>query len=94
MTTRAFTGAQKGTTMTTYLYSFDLSDFEAGKFVATKFAANTAVSGDWVCYADSDEQAMQLAMVAAYGEWLNPSGRNWDDFVVEFVDASNIEVQQ
>ena len=80
--------------MTTYLYSFDLSDFEAGKFVATKFAANTAVSGDWVCYADSDQQAVTLAMVAAYGDWVAPETRCWDDFVVEFVDASNVEVQQ
>jgi len=31
------------------IYSFDLKDFEGGKFIATRYPDNVAVSGDWVC---------------------------------------------
>jgi hypothetical protein len=69
------------------IYSFDLGDFESGKFVATRYPDNCAVSGDWVCGADSDEEALALAKVAAYEEWCAPDGREWDAFEVEFFDC-------
>lgn len=72
---------------TTRIYSFDLSNFEAGEFVATRHPANRAVGGDWVCAADSDEEAIALAHVAAEEEWCAPEGRHHHSFTVTFIDA-------
>jgi len=77
-------------TTTTFLYSFDLSDFEDGHFLATRYPANCAVSGDWVCLASSNEDALKRAKKAAYEEWCAPDNRECSDFEVEFVDAVSI----
>lgn len=68
-----------------HVYSFDLSDFEAGEFTATRFPPNAAVSGDWVCVARDDAHALELARKAASEEWSAPDTREHDDFTVEFV---------
>lgn len=70
-----------------YVYSFDLDNFELGKFIATRYAANAAVSGDWVCVARDDSHALELAKRAAIEEWHSPETRDSDDFTVEFVSA-------
>lgn len=72
------------------IYSFDLSDFEGGKFTAKRYGDNVAVGGDWVCCADSDEEALELAHVAAEEEWGAPKSRNYDDFEVVFVDSRQL----
>ena len=80
------------------LYSLDLSDFLAGKFVATRHPPNRAVGADWVCFAESDEQLIQRAKQAALEEWRAPEYQDEDtgdtilareptDFEIEFVDA-------
>lgn len=68
-----------------YVYSFDLSNFEAGEFTATRYPENVAVSGDFVCVASNDAQALELAHGAAEAEWCAPETRDHDDFTVEFV---------
>jgi hypothetical protein len=73
------------------LYSFDLGDFEKGEFTATRFPDNVAVSGDWVCRAESDEQAIAFAKRASEEEWTSPETRGHDDFTVEFVDSRQIQ---
>lgn len=73
------------------LYSFDLSNFEAGKFTATRYPERCAVSGDWVCVADSDARALELAHTAAHEEWAAPDTREVDDFTVDFSDATSQE---
>lgn len=70
-----------------FVYSFDLSNFEDGKFTATRHPGNRAVGGDWVCQATSDEEALTLAQEAAIEEWASPDGRRPQDFTVEFVAA-------
>ncbi len=69
------------------IYSFDLSNYEAGEFTATRYPDNVAVSGDWVCRAKSDEQALKLARKASREEWAAPDTRKHDVFTVTFVDA-------
>jgi len=69
------------------VYSFDLGDFETGAFVATRYAGNVAVSGDWVCRASSDEEALRLVRCAADEEWCAPDTREAQRFTVEFRDA-------
>lgn len=68
-----------------HVYSFDLGDFEQGSFTATRFPANTAVSGDWVCVARDDAHALELARRASADEWHAPTSRDHDDFTVDFV---------
>lgn len=72
---------------TAKLYSFDLSDYEAGRFVATRYPATCAVSGDWVVLADSDEAAVLAAHEAAESKWAAPDTRWHHDFTVEFCDC-------
>lgn len=67
------------------LYSFDLSNFERGRFTATRYPDNCAVSGDWVVRAESDEHALRLARLASCEEWAAPDTREHDDFDVIFV---------
>ena len=69
------------------VYSFDLGDFEGGRFRATRYPGNVAVSGDWVCRASSDEEALRLVRRAADEEWCAPDTRGAQNFVVEFRDA-------
>lgn len=69
------------------IYSFDLSDYEAGKFTATRYSDRTAVSGDWVCRASSDAEAVAKAKRAAEQDWAAPDTRHHLDFAVDFVDA-------
>lgn len=69
------------------IYSFDLSNFEEGKLIATRYPDNVAVGGDWVCAANSDAEAIELAHEAAFEDWGSPRERDYDDFEVEFVDS-------
>lgn len=69
------------------LYSFDLSNFEAGKLAAKRYPANCVVGGDWVCLAESDDDALAQALKASAEEWAAPESRHHTDFEVEFVDA-------
>lgn len=69
------------------IYSFDLSNFESGRFTATRYPASCAVSGDWICSAQSDDEALERALAAAAEEWLEPQARHWSEFTVEFVDS-------
>lgn len=73
--------------MTTHLYSFDLSNFEDGKFTATRHPHNRAVGGDWVCFARTDAEAEAKAQDAALEEWCSPKTREPQDFTVDFQDA-------
>jgi len=68
-----------------YSYVFDLSDFERGRFTATRseHLGERSRSG-WVCVARDDEQALVLARQAALVEWAKPSSRRPDDFTVKF----------
>lgn len=70
------------------IYSFDLTNFEDGEFTATRFADNCAVSGDWVCHANGDLEALKLAEKAALEEWAAPETRSPKDFRVEFFDST------
>jgi hypothetical protein len=69
------------------IYSFNLSDYESGDFTATRFPDDSAVSGDWVCYAKSDRQALARAKRAALEEWAAPETREPQDFRVSFTGA-------
>jgi hypothetical protein len=70
-------------------YVFDLSNFEAGAFTATRLPRVAAVpAGAWVCVARSDEQAFALAMRAAFVEWATPHQRLPEQFTVRFLDGS------
>ena len=69
------------------VYSFNLQNFEDGQFTATRFGPNYAVSGDWVCRANSDAEALELAREAAVDEWAAPDTREPTDFNVEFIEA-------
>ena len=69
------------------IYSFDLRDFEGGKFVATRYPDGAAVGGDWVCRAKSDRFALLKAQKAARLEWNTPDERDPTDFDVDFVDS-------
>lgn len=73
------------------IYSFDLSDYEDGKFTATRYPDNCAVGGDWVCGAIDDKEAFRLAQEAAFDEWAAPETRDWSDFTVEFVDSQGTD---
>jgi hypothetical protein len=68
-----------------YSYVFDLSDFERGRFRATRseHLGERSRSG-WVCVARDDQQALELARQAALVEWAQPESRRPDDFSVEF----------
>ena len=69
------------------VYSFDLSDYESGQFAATRFPDDYAVSGDWVCRADTDAEALTLAHEAAETELAAPEDRAPHDFDVTFVNS-------
>lgn len=69
------------------LYSFDLSEYEAGEFVATRYPIECAVSGGWLCVASSDAEALERAHHAAWHEWAAPATRMPLDFKVRFVDS-------
>jgi hypothetical protein len=69
------------------LYSFEFKDFNAGQIIATRFPPNCAVSGDWVCLADSDSDARAQALTAALEEWPAPEGRDYDDYSITFVQS-------
>ena len=73
------------------IYSFDLSDYEAGQFTATRYPDSYGVGGDWVCVADSDDDAIALAKQASYDEWAAPDTRAHDDFSVEFENSLAVE---
>jgi len=73
------------------LYSFNLSNFEDGNFTATRYPANCAASGDWVCLAESDEDAVAQALQAASEEWAAPESRHYADFDVEFRSVGHDE---
>ncbi|HTV25379.1 MAG TPA: hypothetical protein VMG12_42080 [Polyangiaceae bacterium] len=68
-----------------YSYVFDLSDFESGRFTATRseHLGERSRSG-WVCVARDDQQALALARQAAIVEWAAPASRRPEDFSVEF----------
>jgi hypothetical protein len=69
----------------TYSYVFDLTEFEAGRFVATRSEHLGGRPGRaWVCVARDDQQALELARQAARLEWAQPSSRRPEDFTVEF----------
>lgn len=69
------------------IYSFDLSNFEGGVFVATRFPDSGGVGGDWVCRAKSDRDALAMVKRAAYDQWAAPETRQWDDYTVDFRDS-------
>lgn len=69
------------------IYSFDLTNYEEGRFTATRFPNGSAVSGDWVCSAPDDAAALDLARKAAFKEWNAPESRDPQAFAVEFVGA-------
>jgi hypothetical protein len=75
---------------TSFVYSFDLTSYESGRFTATRYPAGVAVGGDWVCVAPSDEEARQLAEDAAQAEWAAPDTRGPLDFEVEFKDSTSV----
>jgi len=66
------------------IYSFNLGDFEAGQFIATRHPDNRAVGGDWVIVAANDAAVLEAASLAAEEEWSAPETRLADDFTVEF----------
>lgn len=69
----------------TYCYVFDLSNFEAGLFVATRSEHLGERPGQaWVCVARDEAQALELARQAARLEWAQPTSRRPEDFTVEF----------
>lgn len=74
-----------------HLYSFNLADFEEGQFTATRFPESCAVSGDWVCLASSDEEALRLAQEAAHEEWAAPDTRDPRAFTVKFHDSHRLQ---
>lgn len=70
-----------------YAYVFDLSNFERGRFVATRFEQiSRRPSGCWVCVAPDDDRALSLAQQAAHSEWSRPRSRAPEEFTVQFVD--------
>jgi hypothetical protein len=70
----------------TYAYVFDLTHFEEGTFVATRFPYLTVSPGaGWLCLARDDAHALELARRAALVEWAPPAARRPDDFSVKFV---------
>jgi hypothetical protein len=71
-----------------FTYVFDLSQFERGAFVATRWRHLSMRPNDgWVCIARDDEQALRLARQAALGEWAQPLSRQPEDFTVQFNDV-------
>jgi hypothetical protein len=77
--------AKQGDESVTYSYVFDLSDFEAGRFTATRSEQLGERPGRaWVCVARDDQQALELARQAALLEWAKPSSRRPEDFSVQF----------
>lgn len=72
------------------IYSFDLSAFEEGTLVATRFPASCGVSGDWVCCARSDKEVLRKVADAAYNEWAEPSTRAWNAYRVTFRDSNTL----
>jgi hypothetical protein len=83
---RLAAGAPRGAECVAFSYVFDLSDFEAGRFTATRseHLGERSRSG-WVCVARDDQQALALARQAAVVEWARPASRLPEDFTVEFV---------
>src|SRR5688572_6836517 len=74
-----------------YAYVFDLSNFERGCFVATRFEQiSRRPSGCWVCVAPDDERALSLAQQAAHREWSRPMSRAPQEFSVQFVDPETL----
>jgi hypothetical protein len=77
--------AERSQQSVTYSYVFDLSEFEAGRFVATRSEHRGERPGNgWVCVARDDQQALELARQAARLEWAEPASRRPEDFTVEF----------
>jgi hypothetical protein len=75
----------RGTESVTYSYVFDLSEFEAGRFVATRSEHLGERPGRaWVCVARDEQQALEFARQAARLEWAQPTSRRAEDFTVEF----------
>lgn len=72
------------------IYSFDLSDFEGGRLIATRYPDNCAVGGDWVVSARDDAQALKFAKEAALNEWAAPDIRPPLAFRVDFVDSHRL----
>jgi hypothetical protein len=69
-----------------YTYVFDLSDFERGRFCATRFKhLSLRPRGAWSCQARDDQHALELARRAALVEWARPTTRRPEDFSVKFV---------
>jgi hypothetical protein len=69
-----------------YTCVFDLSDFERGRFCATRFKhLSLRPRGAWSCLARDDQHALELARRAALGEWAQPTARRPEDFSVKFV---------
>jgi hypothetical protein len=74
-----------------YAYLFDLSNFEDGRFVATRLEqVGQRPSGCWVCLARNDEQALRLARQAASTDWARPRSRLAEAFTVQFVHSSRL----
>lgn len=83
-TARAPSADRRGDSVT-YSYVFDLSEFEAGRFVATRSEHLGERPGrPWVCVARDDQQALELARQAALFEWAQPLSRRREEFTVEF----------
>jgi hypothetical protein len=87
--------AQRGDPSVTYSYVFDLSEFEAGRFIATRSEHLGERPGQgWVCVARDDQQALELARQAARVEWAQPASRHPEDFTVEFRRGQPFERRQ
>jgi hypothetical protein len=75
----------------TYAYVFDLTDFEGGRFTATRFSYLSArPRAGWLCLARDDEHALELARRAALVEWAPPAERRPEDFSVRFVRSGGL----
>ncbi len=69
-----------------YTYVFNLSDFERGRFRATRFThLSLRPRGAWSCQARDDQHALELARRAALVEWAQPETRRPEDFSVQFI---------
>lgn len=69
-----------------YTYVFDLTEFERGRFRATRFThLSLRPRGAWTCQARDDQHALELARRAALVEWAQPTTRRPEDFSVQFI---------
>lgn len=79
---------------TTYHYSAQIVDFEAGTVTVTERVCEApggfAISGDAVCQVAerlTDEQIETWLGEVAFEEWATPDGRDHDDLTITTVRA-------